>query len=443
MNITADNLESTLNYILELIIILYISKNILLIPLAGAKKRYIALALSSVWLLYTLLAAFPLPNTFVILPVSLLVFAERPALISFTVISETLAINIITLISFYSYCMISHTKYNSSSHEYNDLITGIIIFCIITQLRKKFSFTINFLKEIQIKHFVLIFCVILVDFFLSLVSGLLFFQNINQLGRRLLVLAIYTMIVLSIVILILYFRIVHIHSELEQLSNIKSKMLSLEEKHYKDMLQKNTDLRAFRHDYNYHITAMQALAQNDDFDALKAYVNQLTTIKAKIYFISTNNTIADAIINYFYEILPDNTSFKVDGKFSYDTFISNDDLCIILSNLLKNAYEALRLINTDTFSLHTDTDNNTAETEKKLYISISNDENNITLYIMNTCKPYEKQSGSIFSTSKSDTLNHGFGLKNVADTVEKYDGKLELKTENSTFSAYVFLHNIT
>ena len=146
MNITADNLESTLNYILELIIILYIPKNILLIPLAGAKKRYIALALSSAWLLYTLLAAFPLPNTFIILPVSLLVFAERPALISFTVISETLAINIIALISFYSYCMISHTKYNSSSHEYNDLITGIIIFCIITQLRKKFSFTINLLR---------------------------------------------------------------------------------------------------------------------------------------------------------------------------------------------------------------------------------------------------------------------------------------------------------
>lgn len=177
MNITADNLESTLNYILELIIILYIPKNILLIPLAGAKKRYIALALSSVWLLYTLLVAFPLPNTFVILPVSLLVFAERPALISFTVISETLAINIITLISFYSYCMISHTKYNSSSHEYNDLITGIIIFCIITQLRKKFSFTINFLKEIQIKHFVLIFCVILVDFFLSLVFRFIIFPK--------------------------------------------------------------------------------------------------------------------------------------------------------------------------------------------------------------------------------------------------------------------------
>ena len=62
---------------------------------------------------------------------------------------------------------------------------------------------------------------------------------------------------------------------------------------------------------------------------------------------------------------------------------------------------------------------------------------------MNTCKPYEKQSGSIFSTSKSDTLNHGFGLKNVPNTVEKYDGKLELKQKTVPFSAYVFLHNVS
>ena len=77
------------------------------------------------------------------------------------------------------------------------------------------------------------------------------------------------------------------HSELEQISNMKSKMLSLEEQHYKYMLKKNTDLRAFRHDYNYHITSMQALAQNNDFTALKAYVNNLTETKAKMYFIST------------------------------------------------------------------------------------------------------------------------------------------------------------
>ena len=52
-------------------------------------------------------------------------------------------------------------------------------------------------------------------------------------------------------------------------------------KNYKDMLKKNKDIRSFRHDYNYHITAMQALAQNNDFDALKDYVNHLTKEKAR------------------------------------------------------------------------------------------------------------------------------------------------------------------
>lgn len=44
MNITADNFRHMFNYILELTIILYTLKNILLIPL-NSIKRYTALAL--------------------------------------------------------------------------------------------------------------------------------------------------------------------------------------------------------------------------------------------------------------------------------------------------------------------------------------------------------------------------------------------------------------
>ncbi len=60
-----------------------------------------------------------------------------------------------------------------------------------------------------------------------------------------------------------------------------------------------------------------------------------------MYILSTNNVIADAIINYFYENLPKNTEFKIDGKFLENTFVSNDDLCVRISNLLKNAYESI------------------------------------------------------------------------------------------------------
>lgn len=333
--------------------------------------------------------------------------------------------------------MVTYDAYNSLLHTYIDLISLICILAVIIKFRTKMTININFFNKMHTKHFILIFCVILVDFLLSIASGLLFLHNINQSGRRILVLAIYTMVILSIVTLILYFRIVHIHSELEQISDMKSKMLSLEEQHYKDMLKKNKDLRSFRHDYNYHITAMQALAQNNDFDALKDYVNHLTKEKAKMYFISTNNTIADAIINYFYENLPENTLFKIDGKFSEDTFLSNDDLCIILSNLLKNAYEAICNIPMNNRFI----DNADFEINKHIYISLFDNNDNINIYIENSYVPSQNKKNNIFTTSKPDTINHGFGLKNVKSVVEKYDGKLELKTDNNIFSAYVFLHN--
>ena len=56
--------------------------------------------------------------------------------------------------------------------------------------------------------------------------------------------------------------------------------------------------------------------------------------------------------------------------------------------------------------------------------------------------PNESATFSNFFTLKSDSINHGFGLKNVNNTIKKYNGKLELKSEKNTFYTYVFLHNI-
>ena len=441
MNLILINIGQTLNYILELTIILYILKNILFITMSTSKiRQYLSLAFMLAWGIYTYFSNTPLPETFIIFPIVLLLFKESLFIIIFIVTILTLAINIINSICFYTLCLAIHITYNNKLlHILIILLSLVIMLTSIAMLKSKINIDINTFKKIKTKNLTLILPVIFVDFFLSGVSCLLFYQNINYIGRRLLMLAIYIMIILSIIILVLYFRISHIHSELEQIDNLKSKMLSLEEQYYKDLQNKNMDLRAFKHDYNYHITAMQALAQNNNFEDLKIYVEKLTQIKANVYFISTNNVIADAIINYFYENLPKNTEFKIDGKFLENTFVSNDDLCVIISNLLKNAYESICLITpTDQIS----DKNNKQQTDKHIYVSLYNDENNITMYIENTCTSLPNQSGTNFFTLKSDSINHGFGLKNVNNTIKKYNGKLELKSEKNTFCTYVFLHNI-
>lgn len=441
MIFTPVKIGNILNYVLELAIILYTLKYIFLIPLTKSNiKKFSAITLSAIWLLYTLISDSPYPQTFIILPISLLLFSEHIAIILFSVISSTLAIISINSICLYLCIIVMHISQDSNLLSiYNDTVSLIFIFTILIKFNKKIQINIAYLKKLDIKNFILIFLMVIIDFFLSSISSLLFYDNINHTGRRILLLAIYTMLTLSIIILILYLRIVRIRSELEQLNNIKSKMLSLEEQHYKDMLEKNSDLRAFRHDYNYHITALQALAQNNDFNKLKDYINHLTQIKTNLYYISTNNTISDAIVNYFYENIPNNTEFKIDGKFSENTFINNDDICVILSNLLKNAYEAI--CKSHEYEQGIDNDNTDLKKDEHIYISLYEDKNNITIYIENTYNPHLYNNNTDFSTSKSDIINHGFGLKNVRTVVKKYNGKLELKTDKNIFSAYVFLHN--
>ena len=73
---------------------------------------------------------------------------------------------------------------------------------------------------------------------------------------------------MTIIILFLYFKLQHYHLALQQTAEHAKKALKLEELHYMDMQQKNKDLRAFRHDYNHHILAMQELAKQKDFQSL-------------------------------------------------------------------------------------------------------------------------------------------------------------------------------
>jgi signal transduction histidine kinase len=312
---------------------------------------------------------------------------------------------------------------NSSLAYTLNCITLAGIFAISLIISKKTSDNVRTFLSINQRGYALIFLVIVVDFFLSSVSDLLFFVNLNQKGRYLLILAIFVMIAMSIVLLILYFRLKHYHYALQQTNSINLKMLQMEERHYKELQKKNADLRAFRHDYNYHITAMQGLSQKKDLTELKKYVESLIAVKEQVYYFSTNHPVADAIINSIYENIPENTDFHVDGKFPETIFVNNSDLCIVLSNLLKNAVEAASRLS--------------AVQKKQIYLSFFGNDDYIIIRIENT----SEQQPSHRITSKPDSINHGFGLKNVRDAVNRYGGKLDLKYSHGIFTASAYMRN--
>ena len=51
-----------------------------------------------------------------------------------------------------------------------------------------------------------------------------------------------------------------------------------------------------------------------------------------------------------------------------------------------------------------------------------------------------KKSGDKVITTKTDKTNHGYGLKSVKETVEKYDGTIEINPEDNIFTVTVVLY---
>ena len=130
-------------------------------------------------------------------------------------------------------------------------------------------------------------------------------------------------------------------------------------------------------------------------------------------------------INYFFESYHAVIKFNIDGLFPNNLFVENTDLCVILSNVLKNAIES---------ALQT--------SSPSILLRIFANDAYATIYVENSSKEYSQTFLSDLKTTKDDIVNHGFGLKNITNVVEKYCGNLDLEYKNRFFYTRIYLNNI-
>ena len=382
------------------------------------------------WGFYITFASVPFPNIFFI-----------PFIISFIFKGNTY----LKVLFFFMYSLFESIVVNSMvfiiSHflNYNfyalyrgaDFIFYSIscVFCVFLKFQHTQQNNLGY--TIKKRDYLLLIFTICINFLLSIFASILFFEPITARVQQFVAFFILLMICMTILIFFLYFKLQQYHQKLQQTATHAKKALKLEELHYMDLQQKNKDLRAFRHDYNHHIFAMQELAKQKNYNSLTKYIENLSQIKEQTHYLSTNHMVADAIVNYFYEHLPEQTQFELLGKFSKPFFVEDSDLCIILSNLLKNAVEAIEKLPIDEY--------NKTGMERSLFLEISSDANQIQIKLENSSLPYTSAQLNNLNTTKADTLNHGFGLQNVKQVIHKYHGVIDMQWDNGTFSTCIFL----
>lgn len=199
-------------------------------------------------------------------------------------------------------------------------------------------------------------------------------------------------------------------------------------------------IRSMKHDMKNTLAVIMELAgekEHQKDEDLQAYLKELhqTMDKLEIQF-KTGNTVADTLINMKYhealKTMPE-LLFEADRLlFPEDLSVLGYDIGIILGNALDNAMEACRRLQE-------------RNPQAELFIRLSS----LTkgkMFLMEVENSFDgkvvrKNQSEFPATSKEDTNQHGIGLANIKNTVEKYHGAVDWNVEGNKFTLTVMMKN--
>ena len=211
---------------------------------------------------------------------------------------------------------------------------------------------------------------------------------------------------------------------------INEKLLEQQKDYYSMLIEKDKDTKRFRHDIANHFYCMKILFEDKEYDELYSYMND---IQGAIDKLSTSMQTGNDIVNIVVgDVLGNKVNndikLKWRGRLPDRLKISNMDLCIIFSNIIKNSVEALEKIEENI--------------EKKIEVEIKQLENNIIIKVKNPISEKVNIIDDKLKTSKLDKNNHGFGSLNVKEAVNKYGGNIKYNISEESFLVEIIFSDI-
>ncbi len=179
-------------------------------------------------------------------------------------------------------------------------------------------------------------------------------------------------------------------------------------KTFYDLLEKkNEEQRILVHDMRHHFSAISGMESTEE---IKSYLSKVQTNLDEYRYIGrTSNKMLDLILSkYDFVCAKSGIKFNAEVRASNLSFINDDDLVALLSNMLDNAAES-------------------AKSSENAYIdfSVKNEKSFVVLNVKNSCAVEPKIIGDSLQTTKTDGDMHGYGTKSIKKTAKKYNGVCE------------------
>ncbi|MDE5557321.1 MAG: ATP-binding protein [Ruminococcus sp.] len=290
-------------------------------------------------------------------------------------------------------------------------LTSYIISAVLSEIISSYKHNLTFLSKLAVVIIPII----------SLIIELLFVSMNND-----------KIFLLSALLIFSLNTIVYFLNKSLSVNYIKNAEMAILEKENElycrqcEIMQSSTDdLQSFRHDLNNQFIAVSELLSAKKYDDVQNMLHKLyEQTQANEIYSNTGNTAIDSIINYkFQNALNDMIDIETQIAVPFDIKIDTVDIITILGNLLDNALTAVM-----------QTEN------RRILLKLAYTKGRLIIRVSNTYSNEIKYSGDDIITTKPDIKNHGYGLKNIADTIEKYNGYMETSHNGKKFTVDILLY---
>ena len=197
--------------------------------------------------------------------------------------------------------------------------------------------------------------------------------------------------------------------------------------YYEMLLTQNENQRILIHNIKKHLQSIAMLNEQREHDKIDAYIRQLilSSNLKEASRLCDHELLNSILCRYMQQCIKGHITFHADIRKRTVDFIASNDLTSLFCNLLDNAMEAAGIVPNSFIEI------NTSKREKTPFVVIT---------VINSCRtnPFLSK-GRQLCTQKSDKSRHGFGLKSIRKTVQKYHGNMQMYYNNDTFTFHTII----
>ncbi len=300
--------------------------------------------------------------------------------------------------------------------NFGTVVSNILLFIFTFTLESFFGRNKSY--DIKLNHLFIIFCIPVGSI---LIITTVFLEKHSPNFNITVVSVLLAMNILNFYlydIIIKHYNDKHEKNLLKQQSDAYSSQLKI-------MMESQASIKKLKHDMKNHMVSIQDMIRSDKKDEFDNYLQTMFNyIRIKNEYVGSGNSEIDSLLNYkLFEAEKLNTEIYLEINIPSDLNIESFDLAIVLGNLLDNALDALEKVS-----------------ERYLYIEMRLEKSMLFITVKNTYNGIINKSNGTMLSIKKDIENHGYGLKNIENVVEKYNGNFNISYNDNMFSVNILLY---